>query len=667
VGPIAAANLPAGAAISAAFTMGQVGNCPATDITSIQFVNFGGGGAFQWWLTNGGVQVWTWNYIQASLPSMATDPLFWQALWTMQWGSYVGGVWTPDPTTGTETPVGEAQVGGATPTGAPVVVPMTLKIPGSLGAAWGYPAPTAVSRVCKFRMYAGSTAQVGAGGSFGTLQSGWSAQSGNTSSGSSWDITLPVNAPSLDMGQVNPATVASSIDAAAKNITLTGITGTYSVGDAVTGHTSGATGTAASYNSTAKVVGVMSITGTFAVGELLNDSTSGASGTISAIAAIMSVAKGGIKGVHAASATFTGGNLAANTVTGGASGNIALTTVTGGNLGSLTVTGGTSGNLVLATVTGGNLGTQTVTGGTSGNVALSTVVGGNLASQTVSGTNVVNQTITYTQVGSNTLTGGASGNVASSTLTGSNVAGTTITGSNVATYTLLGGVSGSPNIAYATLTGGNLTTLTVTGGSTGNIASLTVVGSNIGNQTIVGGNLTNGTITYSQIGSYTITGSNIASLTITDSNIASMNVSKLVAGSASFSGTVTFTSTTGGTVAIGGGLVTITGTGQTIYIGTGYGGSTGLFCSSVYAQYFMIGTYSAGGQMVINNSGTFIGAGVACTANGIGGTGFNYWNTSGGNWLYGQSYTVYFSGGFTVGGVTYHNMVHNGGILTSVS
>ena len=296
VGPIAAANLPAGAAISAAFTVGQVGNCPATDITSIQFVNFGGGGAFQWWLTNGGVQVWTWNYIQASLPSMGTDPLFWQALWTMQWGSYVGGVWTPDPTTGTETPFGEAQVGGATPTGAPVVVPMTLKIPGSLGAAWGYPAPTAVSRVCKFRMYAGSTAQVGAGGSFGTLQSGWSAQSGNTSSGSSWDITLPVNAPSLDMGQVNPATVASSIDAAAKNITLTGITGTYSVGDAVTGHTSGATGTVASYNSTTKVVGVMSITGTFAVGELLNDSTSGASGTISAIAAIMSVAKGESRG-----------------------------------------------------------------------------------------------------------------------------------------------------------------------------------------------------------------------------------------------------------------------------------------------------------------------------------------------------------------------------------
>jgi hypothetical protein len=73
-----------------------------------------------------------------------------------------------------------------------------------------------------------------------------------------------------------------------------------------------------------------------------------------------------------------------------------------------------------------------------------------------------------------------------------------------------------------------------------------------------------------------------------------------------------------------------------------------------------MGYYLSGGSQVINSSGQFVGTGVV-TAGGVGGAGFNPTGYTGGSW------TLYFSGGFTIGGSTYHTVVFVGGAIVSVS
>jgi phage minor structural protein len=77
--------------------------------------------------------------------------------------------------------------------------------------------------------------------------------------------------------------------------------------------------------------------------------------------------------------SITGAKIADNTITGGASGNIAIGTLTGGVDGG----GVATGNLAASTIRGGNIASSTVTGGSSGNLSSSTITTDN----TVSGIN----------------------------------------------------------------------------------------------------------------------------------------------------------------------------------------------------------------------------------------------------------------------------------------
>jgi hypothetical protein len=67
------------------------------------------------------------------------------------------------------------------------------------------------------------------------------------------------------------------------------------------------------------------------------------------------------------------------------------------------------------------------------------------------------------------------------------------------------------------------------------------------------------------------------------------------------------------------------------------------------------GVYQINGNMVINNSRTFVGAGVDCRFNGIGGTGFNPWNGS--FYETGQTWTINI---VDVGGGNYKFRINNG-------
>jgi hypothetical protein len=78
------------------------------------------------------------------------------------------------------------------------------------------------------------------------------------------------------------------------------------------------------------------------------------------------------------------------------------------------------------------------------------------------------------------------------------------------------------------------------------------------------------------------------------------------------------------------------------------------------------GFYVASTQ-VINGSGAFIGPGVSCPAYGVTAAGFN--PKVGGVQYTGAAgpYTCNWSGGFTVGATTYHNLEFAGGCLVGIS
>jgi hypothetical protein len=135
--------------------------------------------------------------------------------------------------------------------------------------------------------------------------------------------------------------------------------------------------------------------------------------------------------------------------------------------------------------------------------------------------------------------------------------------------------------------------------------------------------------------------------------ISSVNVSQLNAGTMTVgSGGLTF-SGSGGITVMGGGSVDVT---PGVVYASGFG-------TYPFAGYW-IGNVGSGTQ-VINSSGTFVGAGVNCPSSGICGAGFNPY--VGGIQYTGQSYTLNFSGGFTVNGVTYHNIIFAGGVFVGLS
>jgi hypothetical protein len=142
--------------------------------------------------------------------------------------------------------------------------------------------------ILKARIYLASTSQTG----WGTLQAGWAAQGGNTTSGSSWDLPVPSQVATLNLSQALASSLGPSL-AIQQNITLTGVSGSFVVGDTVTGGTSGATGTVLAWNAATSMVSVQQ-NGVFVVGEALSDSAAAASGTIANITNILGLPPGAI-------------------------------------------------------------------------------------------------------------------------------------------------------------------------------------------------------------------------------------------------------------------------------------------------------------------------------------------------------------------------------------
>ena len=70
--------------------------------------------------------------------------------------------------------------------------------------------------------------------------------------------------------------------------------------------------------------------------------------------------------------------------------------------------------------------------------------------------------------------------------------------------------------------------------------------------------------------------------------------------------------------------------------------------------------YRLRGSALVDNGGVWVSAGGVNVNAGVAATGFNIFG--GGT---GQTVTVNFSGGFTIGGTSYNNLVFTGGVLTN--
>ena len=116
------------------------------------------------------------------------------------------------------------------------------------------------------------------------------------------------------------------------------------------------------------------------------------------------------------------------------------------------------------------------------------------------------------------------------------VTSTAIAALAVGTAAIQTGAITNALIANAAVANANIITATITGAS---IASATIAGANIGTATIAQANLASLSVGTAQIQSASITGAKIASATITAANITTCNISSLLAGTASFTGTVT--------------------------------------------------------------------------------------------------------------------------------
>jgi hypothetical protein len=701
-GPIAAAALPSAAVLSSLFTVNPVGSPAATDITGISLLTFGSGQPYEWWVDGSGLTVyWTFAGITGTLAGLGVDPNAAFLNISMQQTNAAG-------TDGTETLLASAQLSSLGAPGGTFnwTPPATAKwqYPPST-----YPDLNFRIKVYVASRLNNGTWSAG-GNSSNTLQTGWPSSpstsyglitlpavpvtgtqvvnnsmyqaqvsvppagnlcpNGNfAQQGQGW--TLPSSGSIQSAIVLAPNTYAVEVSAAG--------TGQYvqigapglpcAPGDQVLIQSwiysaAGATGYSYCSVNFFNAAGTELLAGS--PGEITAAASAGAWGLAQAplMTAPAGAASYHVQGMNTANATGTwylgaviitkspaaingapntaGGSMVPGTVTGGSGGSIATTTITGGASGNIVSTTITYANVANSTLTGTQIGSNTITGGS-----------GNIASTTITYANVANSTLTGTQIGSNTITGG-SGNIASTTVTYANVANNTLTASQIGSNTITGGSTGNIastaityiNVAGSTLTTNQVASSTLTGGSSGNLASSTVTGGNVANATLVTGNVANATLVAGNIANATITATQIASLTITDGNIASVNVSKLVAGSASFSGTATFADQGGASVAVGGGEVVVASSGGTITLSSGgtatfLSGNTqttiagnqilcgALDCSSLAV---LVSTVTVGGVTCINASGAWTGgmpAGSAPSTTSGSLTGSSYYGSNG--------------------------------------
>jgi hypothetical protein len=183
--------------------------------------------------------------------------------------------------------------------------------------------------------------------------------------------------------------------------------------------------------------------------------------------------------------------------------------------------------------------------------------------------------------------------------------------------------------------------ITVTNLNATNITTGTLNGSRIGAGSITGG-------AGGHLASATITDANIVNATITSAKIASLDVSKLNAGTVNVgSGGITIAGTNC-TISLGSTGLIMSGTAPGIQAGNILAGGSLTFGTSLIGpsgntvvdssrnitgvDLNITGVYKMDGTEIINTSGAFVGAGVACTANGIGGTGVAVYQSG---WYYG--------------------------------
>lgn len=131
-------------------------------------------------------------------------------------------------------------------------------------------------------------------------------------------------------------------------------------------------------------------------------------------------------------------------------------------------------DVVTGTLTATQIATETVTGGAGGNIAPTTITGSNLVNLTVTATQIANLTITAAQIANATITGGK---IVSATITGGLIDAATITGSNISGGTITGS-----NIAGATITAANIAAATITADRM-LVSDLSAISANIGDIT----------------------------------------------------------------------------------------------------------------------------------------------------------------------------------------
>lgn len=173
--------------------------------------------------------------------------------------------------------------------------------------------------------------------------------------------------------------------------------------------------------------------------------------------------------------------------------------------------------------------------------------------------------------------------VQAANLASGSVTATAIAAAAVGTAAIQNAAITNALIANLAVSGAQIQNATITGA---NIATATIAGANIGTATIAQANMANASIGTAQIQSASITGALIATATITDANISTCSVSKLTAGTATFTGTVSFTNSSGNTsVTINASGITLTGAssnsaitldslGNAVFTGTGGTSST---------------------------------------------------------------------------------------------
>ena len=231
--------LPDGAVKSALFTVAEVGNCPATDITGAIFLPEPSTGLqMTYRLNESGVYAWDFYELNWQQPAAFIDPTYWYSYVTWQKGRLLGGVWFPAPDAegGDENAAiyhGQYLVDSNTIQGGLSVPGTLVRFRGNYPAPWTFPpaknpdGSVNYYRSFRFWVYAVSAlaADAEGKGAEATLQTCWPGGADH------YDLTPASQPPALDLTPY----VAVPLAILAQKITIAneGVTNQYLADQAV--------------------------------------------------------------------------------------------------------------------------------------------------------------------------------------------------------------------------------------------------------------------------------------------------------------------------------------------------------------------------------------------------------------------------------------------------